>query len=66
MKIIKIFGFRTGAAYKMIPAILYYAFMAFYIVTGIYGELKYYSLKQWIMSLWYLNIYSLLYCSLVR
>nr|WP_302628430.1 hypothetical protein [uncultured Eubacterium sp.] len=42
---IKIFGFRTGAAYKMIPAILYYAFMAFYIVTGIYGELKYYSFE---------------------
>ena len=42
---IKIFGFRSGAAYKMIPAILYYAFMAFYIFTGIYGELKFYKFE---------------------
>lgn len=38
---IKLFGFRSGRAYKMIPAILYYAFALFYVGTGIYGELKY-------------------------
>lgn len=42
---IKLFGFRSGQSYKMIPAILYYAFMLFYIVTGIYGEIKYYSFE---------------------
>lgn len=42
---IKIFGFRSGVAYKMIPAILYYAFMAFYIFTGIYGELKFFQFE---------------------
>ena len=39
---IKLFGFRSGLAYKMIPAILYYAFALFYIGTGIYGEIRYY------------------------
>lgn len=39
---IKLFGFRSGLSYKMIPAILYYAFVAFYIATGVYGEVKYY------------------------
>jgi hypothetical protein len=42
---IKLFGFRSGLSYKMIPAILYYAFMLFYIATGIYGEIKYYSFE---------------------
>lgn len=42
---IKLFGFRSGLSYKMIPAILYYLFMLFYIFTGIYGEIKYYSFE---------------------
>ena len=42
---IKIFGFRTGAPYKMIPAILYYAFMIFFVGSGIYGEIKYYDFE---------------------
>ena len=42
---IKFFGFRSGASYKMIPAILYYAFALFYIVTAIYGEIKYLSFE---------------------
>ena len=35
---VKLFGFRTGLAYKMIPAVLYYAFMLFYVGSAIYGE----------------------------
>lgn len=42
---VKLFGFRSGIAYKMIPAALYYAFMIFYIGTGIYGEIKYYKFE---------------------
>ena len=42
---VKLFGFRSGAVYKMVPAILYYAFMIFYIGTGIYGELSYYKFE---------------------
>lgn len=42
---VKLFGFRSGLAYKMIPAILYYAFMLFYIGIGIYGEIKYYEFE---------------------
>lgn len=42
---IKLFGFRSGLSYKMIPAILYYVFMLFYISTGIYGEIKHYSFE---------------------
>jgi hypothetical protein len=40
---IKLFGFRSGLAYKMIPAIFYYAFALFYIGSGIYGEIRYLS-----------------------
>ena len=42
---VKLFGFRSGLAYKMIPAMLYYAFMLFYIGTGIYGEIRYYKFE---------------------
>lgn len=42
---VKLFGFRSGLSYKMIPAILYYAFMLFYIGTGIYGEIRYYKFE---------------------
>lgn len=42
---VKLFGFRSGISYKMIPAMLYYAFMLFYIGTGIYGEIKYYKFE---------------------
>lgn len=42
---VKIFGFRSGIAYKMIPALMYYSFMLFYIGTGIYGEIKYYKFE---------------------
>lgn len=38
---VKLFGFRSGLVYKMIPAMLYYAFALFYIGTGIYGEIRY-------------------------
>ena len=42
---IKLFGFRSGISYKMVLAIIYYGFMLFYIATGIYGEIKYYSFE---------------------
>ena len=42
---IKVFGFRSGKSYKMIPALLYYAFMAFFIVSSVYGELRYYEFE---------------------
>lgn len=42
---IKLFGFRSGVSYKMILAILYYGFITFYIITGIYGEIKYYTFE---------------------
>ena len=42
---VKIFGFRSGKSYKMIPALLYYAFMAFFIGASIYGELRYYKFE---------------------
>lgn len=35
---VKVFGFRSGKSYKMIPAMLYYAFAIFYIGSAIYGE----------------------------
>lgn len=37
----KLFGFRSGLAYRMIPAILYYGFALIYLGTGIYGEIRY-------------------------
>lgn len=42
---IKIFGFRSGKSYKMIPALLYYGFMALIIVSSVYGELRYYKFE---------------------
>lgn len=42
---VKIFGFRSGKSYKMIPALLYYAFMAFFIGASVYGELRYYKFE---------------------
>lgn len=42
---IKVFGFRSGKSYKMIPALLYYAFMAFFIGASVYGELRYYKFE---------------------
>ncbi len=42
---IKVFGFRSGKSYKMIPALLYYASMAFFIASAIYGELRYYEFE---------------------
>lgn len=42
---IKVFGFRSGKSYKMIPALLYYAFMAFFIGASVYGELRYYEFE---------------------
>lgn len=42
---VKLFGFRSGISYRMIPAMLYYAFMLFYIGTGIYGEIRYYKFE---------------------
>ena len=47
---VKLFGFRSGAVYKMVPAILYYAFMIFYIGTGIFTvNLVIINLNQWTM-----------------
>lgn len=42
---IKVFGFRSGKSYKMIPALLYYVFMAFFIGSSLYGELRYYEFE---------------------
>ena len=42
---VKVFGFRSGKSYKMIPALLYYAFMAFFIGASVYGELRYYKFE---------------------
>ena len=42
---VKLFGFRSGISYKMIPALLYYSFFLFYIAVGIYGEVRYYSFE---------------------
>lgn len=42
---VKLFGFRSGISYKMIPAMLYYAWMLFYVGIGIYGEIKYYKFE---------------------
>lgn len=42
---VKLFGFRSGLAYKMIPAMFYYIFVLFYIGTGIYGEIRYYEFE---------------------
>lgn len=44
--IVKVFGFRSGAVYKMVPAIMYYAFMLFLIVSGIYGEICHYKFEN--------------------
>ena len=46
---VKLFGFRSGAVYKMVPAILYYAFMIFYIGTGFTVNLVIINLNQWTM-----------------
>ena len=35
---VKIFGFRSGASYKMIPAMLYYLLAAYVLGSSIYGE----------------------------
>lgn len=35
---VKLFGFRSGKIYKMLPAILYYSFWAMYIAFSIHGE----------------------------
>lgn len=44
---IKIFGFRSGVVYKMIPAILYYAFAWFYIGVALYGEVQFLKFEAW-------------------
>ena len=38
---VKLFGFRSGAVYKMMLASFYYLFAGLYIFSGIYGEIKY-------------------------
>lgn len=35
---VKVFGFRSGKIYKMLPAAIYYAIAAYYLIGGIYGE----------------------------
>lgn len=39
---VRIFGFRSGRAWKMIPAMLYYAFAAFIVISSAYGEVAHY------------------------
>ena len=42
---VKIFGLRSAKAYKMIPALLYYAAMAYFIGASIVGELLHYKFE---------------------
>lgn len=42
---VKIFGFRSGKSYKMIPAMLYYILVAIYIYSGVYGEFMYFKFE---------------------
>lgn len=42
---VKIFGFRSGKSYKMIPAMLYYVLAAIYIFSGVYGEFAYFEFE---------------------
>lgn len=42
---VKLFGFRSGVSWKMIPALFYYSLMLLYMGTGIYGELRYYKFE---------------------
>lgn len=37
---LKLFGFRSGIAWKMIPALFYYAFMILIIGSSILGEIR--------------------------
>ena len=46
---VKLFGFRSGAVYKMVPAILYYAFIIFYIGQAFTVNLVIINLNQWTM-----------------
>ncbi len=43
---IKVFGFRSGTSYKMIPAMLYYILAGIYVFSGIWGELKYFQFES--------------------
>lgn len=40
IKRLKLFGFRSGAAWKMIPALFYYALAFLIIVSSIMGEIR--------------------------
>lgn len=40
IKRMKLFGFRTGAAWKMIPALFYYALALLVIISSIMGEIR--------------------------
>ena len=42
---VKIFGFRSGKAYKMILAILYYALALYIVVTSLIGEIRFFSFQ---------------------
>lgn len=35
---VKLFGFRSGKSYKMIPALLYYVLVISYVLFSLYGE----------------------------
>jgi hypothetical protein len=43
---IKIFGFRSGKAYKMVPAILYYVLIIYVLVGSVVGELMNYKFEK--------------------
>ena len=46
---VKLFGFRSGAVYKMVPAILYYAFMISIQEQVFTVNLVTINLNQWTM-----------------
>lgn len=42
---VKVFGFRSGKSYKMIPAMLYYIIVALIIVPSIFGEFRFFEFE---------------------
>lgn len=43
---IKLFGFRTGYAHRMLPAIAYYLIVTFTLITSIVNEVRYYQFTE--------------------
>ncbi len=62
---VKLFGFRSGKAYKIIPAFFYYIAAAIYIGWGIYGEIAHFEFEAYDVILtvmkyvfWFVLFYS--------